>query len=90
MFVGTTELGGHGYNLVVINGAPWVSVDPRGADAGYLARIDPATNAVDRVLVPGGGAFGGGGDIVVADGAVWVADGYNNRLLRLPMSAFIP
>ena len=90
VFVGTTELGGHGYNLVVINGAPWVSVDPRGADAGYLARIDPATNTVDRVLVPGGGAFGGGGDIVVADGAVWVSDGYNNRLLRLPMSAFAP
>ena len=39
---------------------------------------------------PGGGPFGGGGDIVVADGAVWVSDGYNNRLLRLPMSAFAP
>ena len=52
--------------MTLINGAPWVSVDLGSADAGYLGRIDPATNLVDRVLVPGGGAFGGGGDIVVS------------------------
>jgi len=40
-------------------------------------------------LVPGT-AFGGGGDIVEAAGAVWVTDGYHGKLLRLPRSAFAP
>ena len=89
LVVATTNLGGNGFNPVLIDGAPWVSVDPGGAEDGYLARIDPATNAIDRVLVPGT-AFGGGGDIVVADGSVWVVDGYHGTLLRLPLSAFAP
>jgi streptogramin lyase len=84
--VATVELGGFA-GVTLVNGAPWVSVDPGTADAGYLARIDPATNTIDRVVVPGT-AFGGGGDIVVAAGSVWVIDGYHGKLLRLPMSAF--
>ncbi|MEO7664069.1 MAG: hypothetical protein ABIV26_03015 [Candidatus Limnocylindrales bacterium] len=54
-----------------------------------LVRINPATNTIDRVLRPGA-AFGGGGDIVVAAGSVWVADPYHDAVLRLPMSAFAP
>jgi streptogramin lyase len=88
-FVRSTDLHGTGYNPVLINGDVWISVDPGTADAGYLARINQATNEVDRVLVPGP-AFGGGGDIAVADGSVWVTDGYHGKLLRLPMSAFAP
>ena len=49
--VSTTELGGYA-SVTLINGAPWVSVDLGSADSGYLGRIDPATNLVDRVVVP--------------------------------------
>jgi streptogramin lyase len=72
-----------------MDGIPWVSVDTGDATSGFLVRIDPATNAIDRVLVPGT-TFGGGGDIVVAFGSVWVVDGYNNSVIRLPQSAFAP
>ena len=87
--VATVEMGGYAYNPTLIDDAPWVSVDRGSADNGLLVRIDPATNSIDRVLVPGP-AFGGGGDIVVADGSVWVSDGWNNAVLRLPLSAFQP
>lgn len=87
--VTTVDMGGYGYNPTLINGAPWVSVDAGSAESGMLVRIDTATNTIDRVLVPSG-TFGGGGDIVVGDGSVWVVDGYNNTVLRLPLTAFAP
>jgi virginiamycin B lyase len=87
--VATVDLGGNGQNPTLINDAPWISVDTGDASSGKLIRIDPATNTIDRVLVPGT-SFGGGGDIVVAAGSVWVADGYNNSVIRLPMTAFAP
>jgi hypothetical protein len=87
--VATVDLGGYGYNPTLINGAPWVSVDTGDAASGRLVRIDTATNSIDRVLVPGP-SFGGGGDLVVAAGSVWVVDGYNNTVLRLPLAAFGP
>jgi streptogramin lyase len=87
--VATVDLHGHGQNPTVINGSPWVSVDGGNATAGELVRIDPATNSVDRVLVLGT-SFGGGGDIVVAAGSVWVLDGYNNSVIRLSLTAFEP
>jgi YVTN family beta-propeller protein len=87
--VATVNLQGHGYNPTLINGFPWVSVDTGDAETGQIVRIDPATNSIDRVLVPDT-TFGGGGDIVVADGSVWVLDGYNSALLRLPFTAFAP
>ena len=87
--VATLDLRGFGYNPTLIDDVPWVSVDTGAADSGFLARIDPATNTIDRVLVPGP-SFGGGGDIVLAGGSVWVVDGYNNTVLRLPFSAFVP
>ena len=88
-FVATVELGGYGYNPTLIDGAPWVSVDTGDAESGFLARVDPATNSIDRVLTPGP-SFGGGGDILVTAGSVWVVDGYNNIVLRLPLEAFGP
>jgi len=87
--VTTVDLGGNGFNPTLINGVPWISVDTGGPASGMLVRVDPATNSIDRVLVPGT-SFGGGGDIVVADGSVWVVDGYNNSILRLPLTAFGP
>jgi len=81
------SLGGYGYNPTLINGVPWVSVDTGNAATGRLVRIDPVTNTIDRVLVPGA-TFGGGGDIAVAAGSVWVVDGYNNTIFRLPLTAF--
>jgi hypothetical protein len=85
----TVDLGGNGYNPTLINDAPWISVDVGSGDAGFLARVSPATNTIDHVLVPGTN-FGGGGDIVVAAGSVWVVDGYHNVVLRLPLAAFEP
>ena len=85
----TVDLGGHGYMPTLINDAPWISVDPGSRGAGFLARVSPATNTIDRVLAPAAD-FGGGGDIVVAAGSVWVVDGYDNVVLRLPLAAFEP
>lgn len=85
----TVDLGGFGYNPTLIYGYPWVSVDTGDATTGKLVRINPVTNAIDRVLVPGT-RFGGGGDIVVAFGSVWVVDGYNSSVIRLPQTAFAP
>jgi YVTN family beta-propeller protein len=85
--VATADLGGFGSGLAMIAGAAWVSVDRGRADNGRLVRINPATNAIDHVLVPGL-AFGGGGDLVVLGNSVWVVDGYRNAVLRLPLSAF--
>jgi virginiamycin B lyase len=87
--IATVKLGGSGYNPTLINGAPWISVDSGDPTTGMLVRVDPATNSIDRVLVPGA-SFGGGGDIVVADGSVWVVDGYNASVIRLPLTAFGP
>lgn len=83
----TITLPGFAFNPTMIDGALWVSIDNGNARSGKLVRIDPATNLIDRVLVPGA-PFGGGGDIVVAAGSVWVVDGYNNVVLRLPLAAF--
>ena len=85
--VATIELGGNGYNPTLINGFIWVSVDGGGPESGKIVGINPDTNSIDRVLVPSR-SFGGGGDIVVAAGSVWVVDGYHNAILRLPMTAF--
>jgi YVTN family beta-propeller protein len=74
---------------VVINGAAWVSVDTRPAAPRYLARLSSEKDGVDLALAPGPD-FGGGGDLVVADGSVWVVDGGNDRVLRLPLAAFTP
>lgn len=87
--VATIDLGGYGFNPAVINGALWISVDAGRTDNGKLVRIDPATNAIDRVLVPGT-TFGGGGDLVAAAGSIWVLDGYNRLVWRLPATAFGP
>jgi streptogramin lyase len=80
---------GSSRNPALIGGRPWISVDTGNAGSGYLARVDPATNTVDRILAPGT-AFGGGGDILVTAGSVWVIDGYNSAVLRLPSTAFAP
>lgn len=82
--VTTAALSGLGNDPAVINGAPWLSIATK---PGALGRISPATNAVDLGLAPGA-AFGGGGDMVVADGSVWVIDGGNDRVLRLPLAGF--
>src|SRR5262249_37894243 len=88
----TVDLGraerGHDAGLATIGGAPWIAGDGGRADNGRIVRVDPATNTIDRTLVPGPPAFGGGAMLVDGD-SVWLVDGYNNRLLRLPLSAFV-
>jgi DNA-binding beta-propeller fold protein YncE len=87
--VATLEPGGLASTPAVIDGAPWISLDTRPSVPGLLARVASATNTVDRELSPGAD-FGGGGDIVVAAGSVWVVDGGHDRVLRLPLAAFAP
>jgi YVTN family beta-propeller protein len=74
---------------VMINGSAWVSIDARPAISAYLARLSPDTDAIDVGLSPSS-TFGGGGDLVVAAGSVWVIDGGNARILRLPLAGFPP
>jgi YVTN family beta-propeller protein len=81
------KLAGYGYYPTMINGAPWVSLDRGGPRNGQIVRINPLTDSVDRVLVPDA-AFGGGGNLVVAAGAVWVSDPFNGAVIRLTLSAF--
>jgi sugar lactone lactonase YvrE len=80
---------GNAHAPAVIAGALWVSVATNPGTPGLIERIAPATNTVDRELSPGAG-FGGGGDIVVASGSVWVVDVGHDRVLRFPLSAFPP
>jgi YVTN family beta-propeller protein len=82
------DMGGDGFLPTMISGAPWISVD-RGDDPASIVRIDPATNQFDRILSPGD-AFRGGGDMAVAAGSLWIIDGANDQVLRLPLSAFAP
>ena len=79
-------LPGHG-GPTLIGDAPWVSVDTGDENAGLLVRVDPATNAIDRVLTPDV-PFGGGGGIAVQADAVWVHDYAHGVLLRFPLAAF--
>jgi streptogramin lyase len=84
--VAVVPLPGHG-GPSLIDDLPWVSVDTGDQEAGLLVRIDPATNTIDRVLVPDV-PFGGGGGIVVVGSSVWVHDWSHGRLLRFPIAAF--
>jgi len=85
--VGPIYLGGVAGTSTLIDGAPWLSIDRDDGGGDAIVRIDSTTNQVDRVLSPGAD-FKGGLDMVVAAGSVWVVDGANNQLLRLPLSAF--
>jgi len=85
--VAALDLGGNSGGVAVIGGKPWISVDPGNPDKGRLVRFDPATNSIDRAIVPGP-SFGGGGDVLVLGDSVWVVDIQHNELLRLPLSAF--
>ena len=86
--VAILNMGGRGNAPMYVNGDPWISVD-RGVDPASIVRIDPATNQFDRVLSPGEG-FRGGGDMAIAASSMWILDGANDRILRLPLSAFDP
>jgi len=80
------ETGGDTWGIEIVDGAPWVPIDRR-SDSDLIVRIDPGSNQIDRALTPGPG-FVGGGDMVVGAGSVWVVDGANNQVLRLPLAAF--
>ena len=83
------QLDEQGYNPAVIDGVAWVSIFTGEGNPGRLGRISSATNAVDLEVAPGA-SFGGGGDMVVASGSVWVIDGGNDSVLRLPLTGFPP
>jgi YVTN family beta-propeller protein len=87
--VTAVKLDEQGYNPAVIGGVPWVSIFTGDSNPGRLGRISAATNAIDLELAPGP-TFGGGGDLVQAAGSVWVIDGGNDRVLRLPLAGFSP
>jgi len=83
------KLDRRGYNPGVVNGVPWVSIATDPGEPGRIGRISAKTNAIDLELAPGP-TFGGGGDVLVASGSVWVIDGGNDRVLRLPLAGFTP
>jgi glutamine cyclotransferase len=80
--VANVDVAGFSHVFAVIGDRPWIA-----PEHGQIVRIDPATNTVDSVITPGVG-FQGGGDIIVADGSVWIIDLSANRLLRLPLAPF--
>jgi streptogramin lyase len=84
--VATIPIPGHGGPSLIVD-EPWVSVDTGDATSGLIVRIDPATNTIDRVLVPDV-PFGGGGALWVDSGSVWVHDYYNHVIMQFPLSAF--
>jgi hypothetical protein len=84
--VATINLGGNGDYPIVVNGVPWLAVESASGQPARLVRIDPTTNAIDRV-VSVGDSFRGA-DLVVATGSVWVIDSANGNILRLPLAAF--
>lgn len=81
-FVTSVDLGGRAYTMALVAGAPWTW--PTG---GVLVRIDPAANAIDRAIAPGSRYGPEGGDVLVAAGSIWLTDGSNNQVIRLPLSA---
>jgi DNA-binding beta-propeller fold protein YncE len=85
--VAKIDLEGFGGDAVLIDGFPWLTVSSLSGDGpAWLARVDPGTNKIDKVL--GLGASFTGGDLLLADSSVWVTDWANDRVLRLPRSAF--
>ena len=87
--VATVSPGGVAFTPVVIDGAPWVSLDTNPNVPGSIARVASTTNTVDLELSPGTD-FGGGEDMVIAGGSVWVIDEGHDRVLRLPLADFPP
>jgi len=78
----SVDLGGRTYTLALVADAPWT-----WPERGYLVRINPATNAIDRAITPGSRYGSLGGDVVVAAGSMWLVDAVNNQVIRLPLSA---
>ena len=85
---GTVNLHGYGGDPILIDGCPWLTVGGSVGEPAHLVRVDPASNAVDRVISLGD-TFKGG-SIVVAAGSLWVTDWANDRVLRLPLAALWP
>jgi len=86
--VATIDLGGNGDNPITVDGFPWLTVENFDSGPGRLVRIDPATNTIDRVVSVGDHFRGA--DLFVADGSVWLIDGANATIVRLPLAAFSP
>ena len=82
------DLGGNGDNPLTVDGFPWLTVVNFDSGPGRLVRIDPATNTIDRVVSVGDHFRGA--DLFVADGSVWLIDGANATIVRLPLAAFSP
>lgn len=85
---GTVDLRGYGDDPILIDGYPWLVVESPTKGPGRLVRVDPATNRIDRIISLGQ-AFASG-NLVLAAGSVWVTDRDNDRVLRLPLAAFMP
>jgi hypothetical protein len=89
MAVASVDMGGIGNGPAIINGSAWIAVHKvSAAAADRIVRIGTDTSGIDRIVQPTVVFGGGGGYLAVAAGSVWVTDGFDNRVLRLPMSAF--
>lgn len=81
--VTSVNLGGRAYTVILVAGAPWLA-----PTSGNLVRVDPVTNAINRVIAPGPNAGQQGGDVIIAASSLWLVDGANNQIIRLPLSSF--
>lgn len=73
----------HGGSVAIIDGNAWLLgafEDASGKSFAGLVRMDPATGAVDRFVSIGPADPDG---LVVAAGAIWVADESGHRILRV-------
>jgi virginiamycin B lyase len=84
--VATIDLHGYGGDPILVDGFPWLTVASTTGGPARLVRIDPETNTIDKVVSLGDAFMDG--NLVVADGSVWVADLPNDQVIRLPMAAF--
>jgi len=87
LLVATIPVGGYVGGLILIDGAPWFTVESANEAApSPLVRIDPATNTIDRVVSLGDTYRGEG--LAIAAGSVWAQDMTNDQVLRIPLAAF--
>jgi hypothetical protein len=77
--VAEIDIGGPNGGAVLVDGYPWFPVRHR------LVRIDPATNAIDRIVEFTKDPFGSYGTTLAFD-SIWVG-GENGLIARLPLSA---
>jgi streptogramin lyase len=78
--VDTITVGDEPRGITVSNGSPWVA----DLGSGQISKIDPATGEVTNTdLDPGPEGAAAPTDIASGEGALWVTDRINDRVIRI-------